>query len=125
MELWSIGRVAAEVGVATSALRYYDRIGLVPATTRIGSHRRYAPGVVARLRAVALCQRAGFTLEEIAYLLDGGRGWPELAAVKADQIQARISDLQDALAVLDAAVACGCERLETCDRTAHLTGRRC
>lgn len=119
-ELLSIGEVAAEAGVPTSTLRYYDRINLVPSTSRVRSQRRFAPSVLGRLRAVALCQRAGFTLEEIACLLDGGGGWPELAADKAGEITARISDLQDALEVLNAAVACGCERLETCDRTTHL-----
>jgi MerR family transcriptional regulator, redox-sensitive transcriptional activator SoxR len=71
----TIGELAARTGVSASTLRYYDRIGLVPASGRSGGQRRYDPTVVGRVRAVTLCQRSGFTLEEIAQLLDGGRPW--------------------------------------------------
>ena len=70
-ELLSVGEVAARSGLAPSTLRYYDEINLVAPTTRVGGQRRYAPAVLPRLRIIAGCQQAGFTLEAIRALLDG------------------------------------------------------
>jgi MerR family transcriptional regulator, redox-sensitive transcriptional activator SoxR len=120
VELLAIGEVASRTGVPTSTLRYYDRIGLVPATGRAGGKRRYdGRAVVQRVRAVVLCQRAGFTLEEIARLLDG-RPWQRRARQKLVELEGRIDDLRRAIGLLDAALDCGCRRLEACGRAAHL-----
>ena len=116
----TIGELAARTGLPASTLRYYDRIGLVPATGRRGGQRRYDPRVVQRARAVRLCQRAGFSLEEIRRLLDGGRPWQALARGKVEELQGRIAELEQTTALLRSALACGCRRLETCDRTTHL-----
>jgi MerR family redox-sensitive transcriptional activator SoxR len=116
----TIGELAARTGLPTSTLRYYDRIGLVRATSRSGGQRRYDPKVLQRLRAVTLCQRSGFTLEEIRRLLDGGRPWQALARRKLKELQGRIAELEQTTALLRSALACGCRSLETCGRTAHL-----
>ena len=116
----TIGELAARTGLPTSTLRYYDRIGLVPATGRSGGQRRYDPQVLQRLRAVTLCQRSGFSLEEIRRLLDGGRPWQALARRKVEELQGRITELEQTTALLRSALECGCRSLETCGRTAHL-----
>ena len=116
----TIGELAARTGLPTSTLRYYDRIGLVPATGRSGGQRRYDPKVLQRLRAVTLCQRSGFSLEEIRRLLDGGRPWQALARRKVEELQGRITELEQTTALLRSALECGCRSLETCRRTAHL-----
>ena len=116
----TIGELAACTGVPTSTLRYYDRIGLVPASGRSGGQRRYDPTVVRRVRAVTLCQRSGFTLEEIGRLLDGGRPWQALARRKVEELQGRIAELEETTALLRSSLECGCRRLETCGRAAHL-----
>jgi MerR family redox-sensitive transcriptional activator SoxR len=116
----TIGELAARTGVPASTLRYYDRIGLVPATARSGGQRRYDPTVIGRVRAVTLCQRSGFSLEEIGRLLDGGRPWQALARRKVEELQGRIAELEETTALLRSAMACGCRRLETCGRAAHL-----
>ena len=116
----TIGELAARTGLPTSTLRYYDRIGLVPATGRSGGQRRYDPKVLQRLRAVTLCQRSGFSLEEIGRLLDGGRPWQALARRKVEELQGRIAQLEQTTALLRSALECGCRSLETCGRTAHL-----
>ena len=84
----TIGELAARTGLPTSTLRYYDRIGLIPATSRSGGQRRYDPKVLQRVRAVTLCQRSGFSLEEIRRLLDGGRPWQALARRKVESCRA-------------------------------------
>jgi MerR family transcriptional regulator, redox-sensitive transcriptional activator SoxR len=116
----TIGELAARSGLPTSTLRYYDRIGLVPATGRSGGQRRYDPKVLQRLRAVTLCQRAGFSLEEIGRLLDGGRPWQALAGRKVEELQGRIAELEQTTALLRSALECSCRSLEACGRTAHL-----
>jgi MerR family redox-sensitive transcriptional activator SoxR len=116
----TIGELAARTGLSTSTLRYYDRIGLIPATGRSGGQRRYDPKVIQRVRAVTLCQRSGFSLEETGRLLDGGRPWRALARRKVEELQGRIAELEQTTALLRSALECGCRSLETCGRTAHL-----
>lgn len=116
----TIGELAARTGVPASTLRYYDRIGLVLATGRSGGQRRYDSRVVGRVRAVTLCQRSGFTLDEIRRLLDGGRPWQALARRKVKELRGRIAELEQTTALLRSALECGCRSLETCGRAAHL-----
>lgn len=118
-ELLTIGQVADQAGVATSALRYYDERGLVEPATRISGQRRYDPRVLRRLRILDLCQRAGFTLAEIEELLDGAGDWRPLAEGKLAELDERIRELQDAKRLVQAALDCDCAHLEGCDRTAH------
>jgi MerR family transcriptional regulator, redox-sensitive transcriptional activator SoxR len=116
----TIGELAARTGLPTSTLRYYDRISLIPATSRSGGQRRYDPKVIGRVRAVTLCQRSGFSLEETGRLLDGGRPWQALARRKVEELQGRIAELEQTTALLRSALECGCRSLETCGRAAHL-----
>ena len=120
-ELLSIGEASSQSGVPASTLRYYDRIGLVPATGRSGGKRRYDRGALQRVHAVVVCQRAGFTLEEIARLLDGTPPWQRLARRKLHELEGRIDELRRAVGLLESALECGCRRLETCGRVAHLS----
>jgi MerR family redox-sensitive transcriptional activator SoxR len=116
----TIGELAARTSLPTSTLRYYDRIGLIPATGRSGGQRRNDPTVIQRVRAVTLCQRSGFSLEETGRLLDGGHPWQALARRKVEELQGRIAELEQTTALLRSALACGCRSLETCGRAAHL-----
>jgi DNA-binding transcriptional MerR regulator len=66
----TIGRVAAETGVAVDTVRYYERAGLLPAPQRTsGDHRRYGPQVVDRLLFIRGLQHLGLRLAEIRELL--------------------------------------------------------
>src|ERR687896_957343 len=56
-----IGQLARRTGVATSALRYYERIGLLPPADRIGQRRQYPADCVERVALIRLYQSAGFT----------------------------------------------------------------
>ncbi len=115
-DLMTIGEVAEAAGTATTTLRYYDDIGLVTPAARVGGQRRYSGQAVRRLKVVHSCQQAGFTLEEIRQLLDGAGQWQELARQKREELHQRISELHDAVGLVDAALACGCEHLEGCER---------
>ncbi len=94
----TIGEVARRAGLRPSALRYYERAGLLPAPQRINGRRRYDPGVLQRLAAIRLAQQAGFTLAQIRLLLDGvdretapSARWRALAPGKIADLEALIA----------------------------------
>ena len=61
----TIGEVARRAGIRTSAIRYYESVGLLPAPPRMSGRRRYDPSIVQRLAVLHLAQEAGFTMAEI------------------------------------------------------------
>jgi MerR family redox-sensitive transcriptional activator SoxR len=61
----TIGQVAAQADVRTSAIRYYEDVGVLPTPERVGGRRRYTVDVLRRLAIIDVAQRAGFTLDEI------------------------------------------------------------
>lgn len=68
------GEVAAAAGVNRETPRYYERRGLVPAPDRSpGGHRLYDEQAVVTLRVIKAAQRLGFTLDEVADLIEAGR----------------------------------------------------
>ncbi len=109
------GQVAHAAGVNLETLRYYERRGLLPAPQRsLGGHRLYPPSTVTLLRVIKSAQRLGFTLDEVAELLD--LGLRTRVAAKLDEIDARISDLQLIRNTLQAALLAGCDDLVACSK---------
>jgi MerR family redox-sensitive transcriptional activator SoxR len=125
----TIGQVAAQASVRTSAIRYYEEVGVLPTPERVGGHRRYTVDVLRRLAIVDVAQRAGFTLGEVRELLGGGgRGAPAYESVrgladrKLPEIQALIERAEAVKRWLEAASACECSTLDVCalfDDRAH------
>lgn len=113
------GEVAAAADVNRETLRYYERGGLIAQPPRsLGGHRLYPSATVQRLRTIKAAQRLGFTLAEIKALLgDRGDGVQAKARSKLEQVQARIAELQDTAATLEAALDLGCDDLDTCAAT--------
>jgi MerR family redox-sensitive transcriptional activator SoxR len=62
----TIGEVARRAGLQASAIRYYEKIGLLPKTQRIGGQRRYETGVLNYLEVIDVAKRAGFRMDEIS-----------------------------------------------------------
>lgn len=110
----SIGELARETGMASSALRYYDRIGLLPADAKTGTGRRYGPKARRRLEVIRSCREAGFTLGEIRALMEGRDDFPEFARQKRAALAERIRELEQARDLLDEALACGCTDILAC-----------
>jgi DNA-binding transcriptional MerR regulator len=110
------GEVSARAGVGIQTLRYYERRGLLPRPERgPGGHRAYPPETVDLVRTIKSAQRLGFTLSEIARLLDHRRpGLHEPAVAKLAEIDARIQDLTTVRRTLAAVVAAGCDDLTNC-----------
>lgn len=85
----TVSALAAAVGVRGDTVRYYERMGLLPAPPRTaGDHRRYPPEAVDRLRFIQGCQRLGLRLEDIRNLLDV-RDTGVCACAPAGQLLAR------------------------------------
>ena len=116
----TIGEVSAAAGVNASAIRYYERAGVLPEADRVGGQRRYGPEIVGRLRAIKAAQRAGFSLGEITELLrcDGdGRtaeGLRGLAEQKLAELEALMARTARNKGWLELATACDCASLQAC-----------
>lgn len=118
------GEVAAAAGVSIETLRYYERRGILAEPPRtIGGHRLYPVEVVTVLRIVKAAQRLGFTLDEVAELLDLGlrrRGRRTGARLhvrlseKVVEVDERITDLMTIRDTLTAALDVGCDDLRAC-----------
>jgi MerR family redox-sensitive transcriptional activator SoxR len=123
----SIGEVAQRAGVSVSAIRFYERRGLLPETERSGGQRRYTDVAVQRLGIIQTAKQAGFSLDEVGVLLAStDRGAPAheqlraLASRKLPEIDALIERAQVMHNWLLAASECSCETLEACALFAEL-----
>jgi MerR family transcriptional regulator, mercuric resistance operon regulatory protein len=119
------GQVAAAAGVNLQTLRYYERRGLLAEPDRSpGGHRLYPAEAVTVLRVIKAAQRLGFTLEEVAELLEVGahrhrRPDAGLAAriqAKLVEVEAKITDLTVLAGTLRQSLAAGCDDLIACSR---------
>jgi DNA-binding transcriptional MerR regulator len=116
------GQVARAVGVNVETLRYYERRGIIPKPERsLGGHRLYGDDTVTVLRVIKAAQRLGFSLDEVAGLLDAGRhhhgepaGLQSRTDAKLAEINQRIADLEVIRDSLVAARDAGCDDLLQC-----------
>lgn len=116
-----IGEVARRAGVNVSAIRFYEKKGLLPEPERLGGRRRYGEDTIDRLGAIDVAKRAGFSLEEIGTLLDSiDRGEPAhvplraLAVRKLPDVEALITRAEAMRGWLTVASDCDCESLDRC-----------
>jgi DNA-binding transcriptional MerR regulator len=125
-DLRSISEVAQATGLQSSALRYYERQGLISPATRVSGRRHYDPSVLQRLAAIALLQEAGFTIAEVAQVLGPGASrqrWRETAEQKLAQIDAHLARVASARELLISALHCDCSGLDTCGLVSARRGR--
>lgn len=109
----TIGRLAAQVDLTTNALRFYEREGLVrPASKTASGYRLYGDDQVARVRFLKQAQHCGFSLSEIAELLDLRSsssaccdGVRKLAIEKKLQLEARIRAMKVMAQALDVLIS--------------------
>src|SRR5881392_1612900 len=119
----TIGEVARRAGLQASAIRYYEKIGLLPKTQRIGGQRRYETGVLNYLEVIDVAKRAGFRMDEIRHLFHGfGKGtpafrrWQLLAQRKITEMDDLIARAKKMKRLLENADRCKCLDLEDCGR---------
>ena len=112
-----ISEVVKRSGVSASALRYYERRGLIRSLTDTGTRRRFAPTVLDHLALIALGQAAGFSLDEIRLMFtpDGSVALDRnMLAAKADELERLVKRLESMIEGLRHAVVCPAPRHSEC-----------
>jgi MerR family redox-sensitive transcriptional activator SoxR len=111
----TIGEIASQCGLRTSAIRYYEEAGLLPKPPRAGGRRVYGTDVVKRIAFIRFAREAGFSLAEIKIL--AGAGDParplsarmrKLAARKIEEVDQLVRRAVLMKAMLTRALACQC-----------------
>ena len=104
----TIGEVARRAGVATSAVRFYERQGLLEADDRQSGQRRYRPETLRRLVFIGMLQDAGLSLDDIRGVLDAATvaEWKAIASARLEVLDEEIERLERARAYLHGALLC-------------------
>jgi MerR family transcriptional regulator, redox-sensitive transcriptional activator SoxR len=121
-DLLTVGAVAERSGFATSALRYYERLGLITATRTSGGQRRYERNVLRRLAFIRAARNVGLSLEEVAIALATLPGrrtptkadWTRLSQGWRHRLDEQIEALTRLRDGLDSCIGCGCLSLRRC-----------
>jgi MerR family redox-sensitive transcriptional activator SoxR len=117
----AISDVARVFGLRTSAIRYYEQIGILPAPMRKNGQRRYDNTALFRLAVVQRARETGFTLEEIRELFFGfppgtppPKRWHRLSQRKIAELRERMRQLKLMEALLKRVENCRCDALDEC-----------
>lgn len=121
-DMLSVGEVADRSGFAASAIRYYEREGLIPAERTSGNQRRFPRSVLRRLAFIRAATHVGLSLEEVrdalSRLPDGRTptkaDWERLSRSWRDRLDEEIAALMALRDGLDSCIGCGCLSLQTC-----------
>jgi DNA-binding transcriptional MerR regulator len=127
-EQLTIGELADRTGVACSALRYWEELGLLPAPARVSGQRRYPPAAVGLVGLILLLRDVGFTLREVKALIvsrsSTGDGWRELYQRKLTELDQRITQTQAARIAIVHGLACPNEDIFECPNFAGVLEAR-
>jgi DNA-binding transcriptional MerR regulator len=112
-----IADVRERTGLSAAALHHYEHLGLIAPSGRVGLRRQYDDDVIEVLAVIALCQRSGFTLDEIRELITRrtDSAWKAMAIAKLDNIEQRIEALGQARDGLRHALGCPSEDIMRCE----------
>jgi DNA-binding transcriptional MerR regulator len=126
--LLTIGELARRAGVATSALRYYEELGLLPTPARISGQRRYPESTVGLVGSILLLRDVGFSLAEQrafmaarAVALDDRQ---RLARRKLAELDEQIAKAQTARKAIKHALRCPHEDIFECPKFASIIAAR-
>ncbi|SRR5713101_6100273 len=129
----TIGELAASSGLKPSAIRFYEKAGLLPVPARKNGRRVYASEAVHRLFLIGFAKDTGFSLPEIKLLLHGfpqsvtaGDRWRKLATSKIQQLEASIEKARAMEQMLRSIMKCQCTTIDQCARglTTYMQKRR-
>ncbi len=118
----TIGEMAARSGMAPSALRYYERLGLIRAARTGGNQRRYDRAELRRIAFIRIAQQVGISLDEIRAALASlpenrtptRADWARLSARWRSRLDERIALLERLRDDLTGCIGCGCLSLQRC-----------
>lgn len=120
----TISKVARQVGLQPSAIRYYERIGLLPPALRMSGQRRYDETALYRLAIIQRARQLGFTLDEIRQLFFGFRNvtrasqrWRTLSRKKLAELDHLMEGIKTVQRLLKNMMQkCHCETLDQCGK---------
>lgn len=123
--LLSIGELSDRTGVPTSALRYYDELGLVRPAARAAGRRRYAPSAVRDVSLILFLREIGFSLTEIGTFIAGERpGRQELIDAKLAELAEQQHRIEVARTALEHGRRCPATDPMNCSRFWSIIDRR-
>jgi len=117
----SIGDVARQTGLRASAIRFYEKEGLLPKAARSSGQRVYGESVLERLEVIEFAKQSGFRLEEIRRLLDDSHErvssrWQALVRDKLQELEAQQERIAVMRTLLRRAAKCRCLDVAECGR---------
>ena len=115
----SIGELAAELGVGASAIRYYERMRLVPRPGRSGGKRVYNETEAACVKALVGARRLGFNIDELrrlssSYAANDTAALKRTIALKIVDLDRELQQLRARRAALVPLASCGCPVPSAC-----------
>lgn len=118
----TIGDLAKRSGVAASALRYYEDLGMIQSERSASGHRRYLQATLRRVAFIVFAQKVGLSLEEVRHELEKlpnnrvpeRADWDRLTAAWTRRIDERIAELQRLRAGMTQCIGCGCLSFDHC-----------
>ena len=123
MDLLTIGDFAARSGVAPSALRFYEKEGLIRSTRTTGNQRRYQRSELRRVGFIRIAQQVGVSLDEIREALSAlpenrtptKADWSRLSSRWRHRLDERIAMMERLRDQLTGCIGCGCLSLQRCN----------
>jgi MerR family redox-sensitive transcriptional activator SoxR len=116
-----IGQLAGRTGVSASAIRYYEKLSLIPAPYRASGQRRYTDEAIYRVLLIRFARDMHFSLDEIKIFLSGlndkapvGKRWKSLAHSKIKQVDETMVRAQRLKSLLEHLMQCRCGSLRQC-----------
>lgn len=121
-DLLTVSEVARRSGYAASALRFYEREGLIQASRTSGGQRRYQRNVLRRLAFIRAARNVGLSLDEVRSELDQlpaartptKADWSRISRDWRQRLDEQIRALQALRSGLDSCIGCGCLSLRQC-----------
>jgi MerR family redox-sensitive transcriptional activator SoxR len=118
----TVGEVAERSGYSPSAVRYYERQGLIAAERSEGNQRRFERGVLRRLAFISAARHVGLTLDEVREAMDRlpasrtptARDWARISSMWREKLNSEIEALEALRDGLDSCIGCGCLSLKRC-----------
>ncbi|MEC7288747.1 MAG: redox-sensitive transcriptional activator SoxR [Pseudomonadota bacterium] len=118
----SIGDLAGRTGLSVSAIRFYERKGLITPDRNAGNQRRYEGSDIRRLSFILIAQQIGLTIEQIREVMAGlpdGRtptkaDWSKISRTFRKTLNNRIAMMERMRDKLDGCIGCGCLSLKAC-----------
>jgi MerR family redox-sensitive transcriptional activator SoxR len=119
----TISEVARQVGLRPSAIRYYEKFGILPPPQRRSGQRRYDTTVLYRLAVIQRARQTGFTLDEIRELFFGfhndtpaGNRWRKMSERKLAELEASVDLIKTMQRLLQRLQECNCDALKECGK---------